>query len=335
VPTLTSDANGLTGGPFPAGWILRETPSSPDEMEEMAKFWNLKVTQLGKKRYHSDLVAFHTARMQVSRVRHKNNSRIDGEIPADTVILAVPVTRGRPMQFHGTQVGPRDLIFQDRANGIDISYAGEMDILSIAISQSAFRRRLSQLWQMNASPLLSRTLRFSTPLRASLVTLFLCETVRQTTTGDALFPAPGHSLALENTILDTVLCALEEPTPPEGEIARRWIARRAAAIIHDRCREEIGIPELCEVVGASRRTLHLGFLDVYGTSPMKYLLSIRLAGVRRDLRRTRNRETGVTEIATAWGFGHLGRFSASYRQYFGTLPSEDAGRPLFTPDRAG
>lgn len=329
---LISEETGPKKGPFPAGWILRETPSSPDEMEEMAKFWNLKVTQLGKKRYHSDLIAFHTERMQVSRVQHRNTCRIDGEIPPDTAILAVPVTRGRPMQFHGAQVGPRDLIFQDRANGLDISYAGEMDILSIAISHETVRTRLSRLWQRNAAPFLSRTLRFSTPQRASLVTRFLCETVRQATTGEPLLHAPGRSWALENTILDTVLSSLEEPRPPEGDIARRWIARRAAAVIHDRCREDISIPELCEMVGASRRTLHLGFLDVYGTSPMKYLLAIRLAGVRRDLRRNRN--TGVTEIATAWGFGHLGRFSASYRQYFGNLPSEEAGRQPFAPDRA-
>ncbi len=78
---LTPDDAGAADGLFPAGLVLQETPSSPDEMEEMAKFWNLKVTQLGKQRYHSDLIAFHTARMQVSRVRHKNSSRLDGEIP--------------------------------------------------------------------------------------------------------------------------------------------------------------------------------------------------------------------------------------------------------------
>ncbi len=55
---------------------------------------------------------------------------------------------------------------------------------------------------------------------------------------------------------------------------------------------------------------------------MKYLLAVRLDAVRRELLRRRNR--GVTDIATNWGFSHLGRFSATYRQYFGTLPSDDA-----------
>ena len=33
-------------------------------------------------------------------------------------------------------------------------------------------------------------------------------------------------------------------------------------------------------------------------------------------------ETTVAEIARTWGFGHLGRFSATYRSRFGELPSE-------------
>ncbi len=291
-------------------------------MEEMARFWNLKVTQLGKKRYHSDLIAFHTARMQVSRVRHKNDSRLDGEIPPGSVILATPVTRGQVMQFHGAPVEARDLICQDCVHGLDISYAGEMEIISVAVSQELIRSRLSQLWQTDASPLLTRTLQFTSPECATQVNQFLCRAIEHATSHALSTPRQG--LALEEDFLNALLCNLEEPRPPEGAMARRWLARRAANIIHERCQEELSIGDLCEAVGSSRRTLHLGFLDVYGTSPMKYLLAVRLAGVRRELRRRRDR--GVTDIATAWGFSHLGRFSARYRQYFGTLPSDDAYR---------
>ncbi|GAB4176305.1 MAG: hypothetical protein Fur0032_16240 [Terrimicrobiaceae bacterium] len=76
--------------------------------------------------------------------------------------------------------------------------------------------------------------------------------------------------------------------------------------------------DLCAEVRASRRTLHLGFLELYGLGPMAYLRVIRLNGARRDLRRARG---SVTDIAMAWGFNHLGRFSAYYRQFFGELPS--------------
>jgi AraC family ethanolamine operon transcriptional activator len=324
VQNLIPEETGAADGLFPAGLILRESPSSPDEMEEMAKFWNLKVTQLGRQRYHCDLVAFHTTRMQVSRVRHKNNSRLDGEIPPGTIILATPVTRGRVMQFHGAPIEARDLICQDCVNGLDISYAEEMEIISVAVSQELIRTRLSQLWQTDATRLLTRTLQFTSTERAAQVNQFLCEAIENATSAGSELSSPRRGQAMEEDLLNALLCNLEEPRPPEGAIARRWLARRAANVIHERCHEELSIGDLCEAVGSSRRTLHLGFLEVYGTSPMKYLLAVRLAGVRRELLHRKRR--GVTDIATAWGFSHLGRFSASYRQYFGTLPSDDAHR---------
>ena len=80
---------------------------------------------------------------------------------------------------------------------------------------------------------------------------------------------------------------------------------------------------LCEAVGANRRTLHLGFLEVYGVPPMKYLSALRLCGARRSILAPRNREVRVTDIAMAWGFTHLGRFAMDYRSFFGELPSAD------------
>lgn len=313
-------------GPFPVGLILKEAPSNSEEMEEMARFWNLRITQLGKHRYCGNLSAFHSDRMQVSRVIHRNSSRIDGAIPQGTMILAVPISRRQTMQFHGVQVEDRDLILQDCVHGLDVSYVGELDILSVAVSQQMVRQRLTQLWRQEPRGAMSRTLKFSTLECAAKACLFLCEAIRRTTAKPDILHDHPLRRNLETSILDAILCGLEEPRLREGALARRWLARRAAAVIHERCREDLNIGDLCEAVGASRRTLHLGFLDLYGTSPMKYLLSIRLAGVRRELIQCKRSDAGVTDIATAWGFSHLGRFSASYRQYFGTLPSSDASR---------
>ncbi len=124
------------------------------------------------------------------------------------------------MQFHGASIEARDLICQDCVNGLDISYAGEMEIISVAVSQEMIRSRLSQLWQTDASPLLTRTLQFTSAECATRVSQFLCETIRSTTsTANALFGRP-----LEEDLLNALLCNLEEPRPPEGSIARRWLA---------------------------------------------------------------------------------------------------------------
>jgi AraC family ethanolamine operon transcriptional activator len=73
-------------------------------------------------------------------------------------------------------------------------------------------------------------------------------------------------------------------------------------------------------VGTSRRKLNYCFQDVLGTSPVKYLRSLRLNGVRRALRQA---SPGVTvqDIASHWGFWHLSQFAQDYKHLFGELPS--------------
>lgn len=80
---------------------------------------------------------------------------------------------------------------------------------------------------------------------------------------------------------------------------------------------------LCESVGANRRTLHLGFRELYGIAPMKYLQALRLCKVREQILKSPDPDLNVTDVATSWGFNHLGRFAGAYRAFFGELPSTD------------
>jgi AraC-like DNA-binding protein len=49
---------------------------------------------------------------------------------------------------------------------------------------------------------------------------------------------------------------------------------------------------------------------------------VRLEKVREDLARAEPGTDSVTEVATRWGFLHLGRFAAAYRSAFGEHPSQ-------------
>lgn len=81
------------------------------------------------------------------------------------------------------------------------------------------------------------------------------------------------------------------------------------------------LADLAAAAGCGARTLHGHFQEHLGRSPMGHLKELRLERVHRELRRSGR---PVTEVAYGAGFTHLGRFSASYRDRYGVLPSQTA-----------
>ena len=81
---------------------------------------------------------------------------------------------------------------------------------------------------------------------------------------------------------------------------------------------------LSDIVAASDvpgRTLLKHFERFRGVSPMEYLRAARFEAVRQALQDEGTGDT-VADVATAWGFSHMGRFATEYRKRFGERPSE-------------
>ncbi|OWY26371.1 helix-turn-helix domain-containing protein [Herbaspirillum robiniae] len=94
-------------------------------------------------------------------------------------------------------------------------------------------------------------------------------------------------------------------------------AREYAMAQHE---NPVTVPMLCEAVHVSRRTLQYCFEDVLGISPMTYLRSLRLNGVRRALWASDGKHA-IGDIAAAWGFANFSQFSCDYKKLFGETPS--------------
>lgn len=98
--------------------------------------------------------------------------------------------------------------------------------------------------------------------------------------------------------------------------------RLALEYVHAHARDAIGTAEIAAAAGLSPRGLQQSLRRHLDQTPGDLLRSVRLDGARGDLLRGDRDDTSVADIARAWGFGHLGRFSATYRARFGELPSE-------------
>jgi AraC family ethanolamine operon transcriptional activator len=103
---------------------------------------------------------------------------------------------------------------------------------------------------------------------------------------------------------------------------RQRIVTQARDFVLGHCDQVITVPDLCERLHVSRRTLQYCFEDVLGISPMQYLRIIRLNGARRHLRGNSSASRTVQDVAADWGFWHFSQFSSDYRKLFGQSPSE-------------
>ena len=111
--------------------------------------------------------------------------------------------------------------------------------------------------------------------------------------------------------------ALARPVAPA--IPRH--VRRAIDFMVANVSMQITVADIARESGCSLRSLHLGFQQYKGTSPLQYLRQIRLEGVRRALIGDVD-QSAISQIAQQWGFTHMGRFAALYKEAFGQSPSE-------------
>lgn len=131
---------------------------------------------------------------------------------------------------------------------------------------------------------------------------------------------------LRDLLLSTVLTSLPNAYTDllqygfKAGFAIPYYVKRARDYMHEHAGSAISLEQLAHHAGCGYRTLQIGFNDVYGMSPMTYSRHIRLNLAREDLRAA-DGDARVREVASKWGFSHMGAFTRAYRKQFGVLPS--------------
>jgi AraC-like DNA-binding protein len=132
---------------------------------------------------------------------------------------------------------------------------------------------------------------------------------------------------LESYVLSQVLLVVphefRDQLSRPGDTVRRRHVRAAMDYVDEHASEPITGPDVARAACVSMRALQAGFQEELGMSPMAYLRNVRLDRAHADLL-SGPTDTSVSDVATRWGFTHLGRFADQYRRKFGVLPSETA-----------
>ncbi|WP_221796523.1 GlxA family transcriptional regulator [Oceanobacter mangrovi] len=95
------------------------------------------------------------------------------------------------------------------------------------------------------------------------------------------------------------------------------ILKESIRLMQNNIDEPLGIDELAELVGTSRRQLERLFNNHTSASPARYYMELRLNHARQLLQQT---NLPITEVSVASGFVSSSHFSRSFRRFFGIRP---------------
>lgn len=222
-------------------------------------------------------------------------------------------------------VGPDAAVLLSPSQQITLEFLEDCTVLVVKMDRVALERAAIRA--------------FSRPLKGPLVFRMLMDRsagkvctfwrmaellVRELGTQETGLRDPAIASQMELLLFQTILAAQplasEEAAIEKPRLAPGYV-KLAEAYMAAHADEHVDLPALCAAAGVSRRTLYDGFQKYRGISPMLYFKNIRLERVRQDLLRA-DEGASVTDIAMAWGFGQLGRFSGEYKKRFGESPSD-------------
>ena len=130
--------------------------------------------------------------------------------------------------------------------------------------------------------------------------------------------------AIEQGLIQALVTCLTTAKARTEGYTKRHHARimvRFEEVLAEHLSRPLHMPELCDRIVVSDRTLRSCCAEFLGMTPTQYVLLRRLKEVRRALCDAHPDKVKVAEVADRFGFTQLGRFAGTYRATFGEAPS--------------
>jgi AraC-like DNA-binding protein len=230
---------------------------------------------------------------------------------------ALPVWRGKQMQ-------PGDIIFHSRGERLHQSTPGP-STWNVIATDPAQLERYGRALSGKPFPSLAegRPLQPS-PRVAARVRRLHAQICRLAETKSKILSHSEVARAMEQGLIQALVDCLTTASAQTDGYANRHHARimiRFEEVLAEHFSRPLNMPELCELIVVSDRTLRSCCAEFLGMSPTQYVLLRRLKEVRRALRDADPDRVNVAEVARRFGFAQLGRFAGRYRATFGESPS--------------
>lgn len=311
--------------------VIRDTRDVNEHAASLS-LWDQQYEQISGGSFHGRIEELCIGPAQLFREHTHQAVLQSGLSRPGTVTMAVPIRSTADSVFCGHRLAPGQGFSVVLDDEFELVTHGEFDVVALDVDLdflADYARRIEDA-ELPRSALCSGVLSGGDEAHEALRELVMT-VLRTASEAGALLAHVPMRRALVHAACDALLARLRSactdgPSALSGVTSstRQRIVREARAYMRHHAAEPLGVPDLCEALQVSRRTLQYSFHDVLQLSPVTYLRVLRLNGVRRELREG-GREP-VADCAARWGFWHLSRMATDYRALFGELPSQTLQR---------
>ena len=316
-----TDSGGITAAEYRC---MHHSTHDSDEHAESLYEWDQTYSQLTPGAFEGEVLDMGFLGLQVFRETTNRTVCQQGSPMAECFVIGVPLAMSGPGLFSRQQFGMQHVVTCVGQQGFTLMSPQQFDVVAVTVPKTEMLRLL-ELERGNAS-VMARPMVLK-PGAEQMQALRNC-LLSMVTPGEfdaALLRNLQVQRILKSAVMTTALSAIESARPAEEPNrsfrARSYMVKEIIDWAMSRPDDPPSIADICLHFNVGRRLLNYTFLEVLGTNPLNYLRSMRLNGVRRDLRKAGS-STSIKEVAGRWGFWHLPRFSEEYRKLFGELPSE-------------
>ncbi|MBK5073072.1 AraC family transcriptional regulator [Budviciaceae bacterium CWB-B4] len=256
-----------------------------------------------------------------------------GKASSEYVYVGLTIKGGEHTRYNGIPTGVGNLRIYPE--GADILYQsmGEAEWFTYAIPRKKLQEALDEYDNDKIKLIPHQIMTF--PLKAEnyeqLKTLFLDIKQMAYKQGETELSEDVSrmlSIALLNSFIRAIFASegLADPIKPNSlTLLHGQLIMATEQLILSGQENNLKLSDLAKATGYTLRALEFIFKNSVGMSPKNWFLNMRMNGALRDLMDAGSNVT-VSDVATKWGFQHLARFSAQYRDTFGELPSKTLSR---------
>jgi AraC family ethanolamine operon transcriptional activator len=304
---------------------LKLTTNDADELAQLYPGWKGQFQQVSAGRFHGKVQVVQGLGVRVFRGITEQVLLTRGASQPGWIDFSPITTRNQRCRWQGRQCDVNQIVVRGADVGIDNLAARGAEIINVSVRVDLLRKAAAHALPFDADParINWQCHRVEPNQLATLIQLVESITERSSLDTNELDPSDVRAME-EDFVMSTldILSSQKESVCNQVRGNRAAIIRRGEAYLREHLASPVGLIDMCEELGVSARTVQYAFRERFGIGPIEYLRMLRLHAVKSDLKLASHQKRTVRDVATNWGYRHLGNFASDYNRHFGVLPSK-------------